>query len=436
MLVALHEEQGVRIGGLWAFGFVLVVIAFFRLPSHEWFGAIFTFGEHKILTAELIAVWAFLLLTLSLGRIEPAVNVVGEYLWLLLAYLVPVLIAGVGARDLGLGLHGVSVAVASCMAVVVVYQAHRSDRALVASLRLLTVGGVAIGMYLMYTRAAPDTSLRTVTLQGQTFYQLTIPGIDKNTTGMLVGILSLVALWFAAIRNGYRRVVWAGVSLFLVLGMALTFSRGAALSWLAGLLYLVVRRRVRIRWFLTWLGAIGAALVVSGIGVFLLRVATALRYLSSDGLALIARYGALETSDRLESVGSTFRYFLQSPVVGVGPMNLEMLQNPHAGLATSEHNAYLKALAETGMLGIAGLMVFFVLCARAVRRAMVPSRIAGHPQGEWHRELGDLLAAVLLMYLVNFVVAPIDYSFWVWCGLILAWSRNQRYAKHSLIPAS
>jgi O-antigen ligase len=245
---------------------------------------------------------------------------------------------------------------------------------------------------------------------GRWYPQATIPGIDKNTIGLQLSLTLFAAFYFG--RERVRpRWIWPLAALLLFIGVVVTFSKGALASLAFGLLLLVIRRWFRLIQVAAVLGVVGSILAVSGLlAILLIRVLYVFQFVPGVSNLLIAT-SSRDSSDRFATVPSTVAFFLQHPLTGIGPMNLERYQG--ALLGGSEHNFYLRTLAETGIVGEAGFLTLLValilLSIRAFRRNLQST-------------LGDVLAAGLVVLVADLFVAPIDYSFFVWGGLLLAWT--------------
>lgn len=183
-----------------------------------------------------------------------------------------------------------------------------------------------------------------------------------NNLALYLDRVALLALGLAIVDAARRR--WlapaAGV---LVLGMALTLSRGAALAGFAGLAVIIALARPRHGW--RWFGAAA----IAAIAAFLLFAAT--RFTANGG-------GATESS-RVLIWRSSIHMLQDHPIFGVG-LDQFLYQYGRRYVSpdgwserytSHPHNFVLDVWLS---LGIAGLAAFALLIAAVVRRAWLAMR--------------------------------------------------------------
>lgn len=215
--------------------------------------------------------------------------------------------------------------------------------------------------------------------------------------------LFLIAL-FGIIKSVRIRII-AGFLIFAGLyAVMFSYSRGAYAGFVLGLVYLAV---FRIRWLL----------VVLLIGVFfagaLLPTSVVQR------VTMTYEGGELDTSSALRV--ELWQYALdlttRNPILGIG---YDCFRLYRAGFDLKDtHNMYLKALVETGVLGV-GCLVLFMICAF----------VAGHRLGQaaqdpFYRALGSGFAAYMVSVIITNIFGDrwtyldVSGNTWVLLGLVV-----------------
>jgi len=243
---------------------------------------------------------------------------------------------------------------------------------------------------------------------------------EQNRYGQVM--LALVPLGIVALRHarGWAVRIAVGVLLvFILAAVALTYSRGAALTAVILIAALIPLRLVSWRGFVAVV-AIGilAIVVVPGLGA---------RLLTLEDVTAASDAGDRVISQRLNDMLTAFLVFTEHPLLGIGPgqfstVYLEYSQRVPglAGVLDFEaHTLYGEVAAETGLLGI---ITFFgliggtlVLLVRARRNAVRVGR----------RDLADLAAGFILVIVVHlgtglFLHLSYPRYFWVPLGLAAA----------------
>ena len=185
-------------------------------------------------------------------------------------------------------------------------------------------------------------------------------GLQKNYIGSLLATVLLVGLSaYPAFELDNR---WRVPMLcLLALGLLAAHSRGAVLAVLAGLLIMAVRSRSRHRTVVR----IAVVVASAGLAVFL-------------GHSIAAQYELRQTSgNSLDSLSqrtnveeATRRLWAEHPVTGVG---LKYFRTGLYGKADqAANNVVDEALAETGLVGTAGFIVFAVGSLTVLAKASGP----------------------------------------------------------------
>jgi O-antigen ligase len=401
--------------------------AFYRPTSFTWFRDLAGITTKQSITALVIlaAAVATVAILWREGRLRGTVVRLPAAIFL--PYVITIFMAVPAALNKGLALEGAGVAVAQTLLLMGAFSLPLSENVIRAVLFVLVACGliIAAGTIVLFAASAASPAIpcgsamcmgpfdfRPIFVLGHWYPQATIPGIDKNEIGLQLSLMCLSALYFARTQSepGWRWR-WLLAAGFLFAGVVMTFSKGALASLAVGLVVLMIRRWYSPTQVILVAGLVAALLGVSGLlGALAIRLLTVFQFVPGVSALLIAT-GSRDTSNRFATVPSTLTFFSKSPITGIGPSNLDLYQVPLIG--GGEHNFFLRSLAETGLVGELGLLLFLgglvvVSCRALLRGAQAP--------------LGDLLVAGLAVYISNFFVATVDYSFFVWTGLLLYWA--------------
>jgi O-antigen ligase len=176
-----------------------------------------------------------------------------------------------------------------------------------------------------------------------------------------------------AIRSWYLRIPVIAVSL-IVIGCSESRGEMAALAATLSLTAVLFARAPRAQrwtwlWFVAALGAIAAVVLGSD-------------FIANNVLRLSDKYRGLDSgfTGRVEGWREAQDLFLNHPWLGVG-------YQQHSQYMTSKlHNAYLAMLADTGVIGFVGYMIFIIgALLRSVTRA-------------WNNPIGVNLATAALLF--------------------------------------
>lgn len=232
------------------------------------------------------------------------------------------------------------------------------------------------------------------------------PADDPNFWGRL--LILAVPLAVALVVDAWQRkarataVGWAGCVLLLMGGLYLTQSRGSLLGLaVAAVLWLAVAGP-KPRKALVLLPLVVIMLAsLPGVGS---RVAT-LNQLTGDSpttdYALIERTAAQQIA---------LAVFVDNPALGVGPANIPVVWDEYKDEAeiqvqrqVAPHNLYLELAAQSGVLGVAGWLVFMLGAMALAVRIVLASPV--RPREPIPRD--RLLATAVVAGLMGWAVASI-----------------------------
>jgi len=216
-------------------------------------------------------------------------------------------------------------------------------------------------------------------------------------------------------------------------GVLLTFSRGAALTLAAVLIFMSFLGYIRLRYILlSAIGAVVLAVFVVPDSVYRLRIAV-----SGVGAVVSGEANVADSSirGRVTENLATLKLFLDHPVLGVGPGRAKLYMEEYAaniGLKKIDttrrsHNMYLEELADTGVIGFAAFMAIVLVTLRDLARA----------RRFWRRRdlefanTATALAFSILTYLGTAVFLHLSYQRYYWLLLALAGAAVQIFRADS-----
>ncbi|SHK55578.1 O-antigen ligase [Pseudonocardia thermophila] len=235
------------------------------------------------------------------------------------------------------------------------------------------------------------------------------PTADANYWGrfLLIGLPLAMALahraWKA--KRRWPLLWWIGHSFLLFLGIYLTQSRGTLVAAGAAVVVWIIAVGPQMRRMALFLLPLSVlALALPGIGDRLLTLTEAF-----SGPSYAADQSLVERSNVADVA---FTVFEKNPIFGTGPATFKTEIAEYAPLAntgstgdiTATHNLYLEILADTGIVGMAGWIVFVGGSILLAMRAVI--RLAGaRPDGGRDGRPTRALAAGSLAGLVGWSVA-------------------------------
>jgi len=243
---------------------------------------------------------------------------------------------------------------------------------------------------------------------------------------IMIVLLPLGAYLHRTSRSPLQRLSVASLSVLILIGIALTLSRGAIVA----LVFMAVAL-VRLKWFRgTWvlLGTGLAILLVPLITPFYLDRVNSLAnvvYLFDHDEEAQQTDGAMR--GRATEMLAAFNVFRDHPILGVGPGQfapfyvLPYSQNPDIQFrelrgARRAHTLYLELAAENGLVG---LLVFMTIVVLVIRKLWIARR-------RWRfdrPDLSDLATACclsLVAYLWTAIFLHLSYQRYYW--FLLAFS--------------
>jgi putative inorganic carbon (HCO3(-)) transporter len=248
-------------------------------------------------------------------------------------------------------------------------------------------------------------------------------GEQNRYAQIMLMLLPLGVLQAVAEGGALLRAAALGASALTTVGVALTFSRGAAVA--AGLLValMVALRAISLRLVLA-LVVLGGAVVVA-VPAYGERLAS----IADVGAAFSDEPAAADTDNSVLSRSTTnlaaLYVFADHPILGVGPDQFPVYYREYAELIgvsvraeeREAHNLYLAVAAETGLVGLVGFLGAVVATMIQLIRARRAALRRGRP------DLGAMAAGFLLAliaYMATGLFLHLSYVRYFWLMLALA----------------
>ena len=251
---------------------------------------------------------------------------------------------------------------------------------------------------------------------------------NEDSYGPLM-VISISFSYYFALATSSRRWRWIARGIFFlsVLGLMVSFARGAALAGTSVLLYLVMRSPHKFR---TIAGLTIAAALLLSVAAMIFPLDSYIAEIQSSSEGDLVR----ETLWRL-----AWNVFQQSPVYGVGAANFGIIaakitdfdsirgvwSDPAQLYNMGVHNAYFQILVEEGIIGI---MLWIVMIFGFFRRTMhieaagkiVPWRGPGGDTLDM-RMISRGLEGAMIGYLASGFFYNQLYIHWFWSLVTIAY---------------
>ncbi len=243
---------------------------------------------------------------------------------------------------------------------------------------------------------------------------------DPNDFAMMLSSAIPMAVYFA-FNAGRLRWVWKLASVILGGATLLTLSRGAAVGFVAVVVWAVASRRASIPGVL-----VGGFLVV----VVLVTALIFFQPLIQERLVQKSVVANQNVTSREAFWSAAWRMSIDHPVFGVGPQRFGVeshnyvVNDPIVLSNPVVHNSYLEILAEDGPFALALFAAFLASAWAALRKVRALALQAADRRG---RRLTDALMAsfVWTAFSMAFVSRQLSIPIWLISGmtgsLLLAW---------------
>jgi len=267
---------------------------------------------------------------------------------------------------------------------------------------------------------------------------------EENRYGqILLAILPLAIFCGLTERRAWLRLAGGACSLLIAFGVALTFSRGAAIGFVGVMIAMLLLRLIKLRHLA--LVVLGVVIVLAAVPSYLVRLSTltTIPAITSSGSTTVPDSAA--TSRSTENLAA-FLIASDHPLVGVGPGEFPTYYRRYAERVRDysnsidvkvkyanrqAHNLYLGMLAETGVIGLVaflGVLGATLLQLFRVRRRTRRSR----------PDLANLCSAFIasvLAYMLTGVFLHLSYQRYFWLFVALAGCAGVIAARAAREPA-
>lgn len=254
-------------------------------------------------------------------------------------------------------------------------------------------------------------------------YRLAGPIGEQNRYAQV--LLMLVPLgWFGFFseRSRLLKLLAFGLGALALAGVALSFSRGAAVAFLLLLAVMLVTRLLRPSHFLVFLLIVAAVmLALPQYAVRLVTIPSATDLLSEETTTSEVD-GAIR--GRATAMLAAALVFADNPIVGVGPGQFQYYSADYGnrlGLRILEgnresHSLYLDVAANYGILGLVFFLAMVLVPIRVILKAR--HKLAGRRPSLNNLAIG--FAFALLAYLATGIFLHLSYVRYFWLVLALA----------------
>lgn len=193
---------------------------------------------------------------------------------------------------------------------------------------------------------------------------------DANDLAFVLATTVPVGIWLAIHAPRHRRLAVVATGI-VVVGLMLTFSRGALLGLGAGLIWHAVtdRRQARV--------LLGSGLVAAVLAVALVQMNAAA---IATGLGAKANISEYNVESRFTAWAAALDLAGAHPIVGIGPGNFglyyhEITDSPPGTFALEvAHNAYVDLVTELGLSGLGLFVAYLVMVLARSSVAVAGSR--------------------------------------------------------------
>lgn len=310
-----------------------------------------------------------------------------------------------------------------------VFGIYRSNEKIIMTLHVFFILGIIFSIYstvlhIMLGSGNPNIS----SMYGDPTYEkeyaarFTIPGIPPNALQSMLTPLILTGFYFS--RNSYGKLkhLYMGATLFVFYSIIITASRGAFISLMAGMIYLLWKGWFRFNKKTIFVILSLALILFVGGKLFQSRMAS-----TYSVLERVLEEGTPESEVRLVAMVDSFTsYIIHNPIFGSGFTYFFTSQDERLhGLG--DHNLYTMLLAQGGLVVFIPF-VFILAFLYFNSRKILRKNVFADPSS---RDIGILLIAGLLAFIVDNNFPPgFFHYYWVWFGLVAAWTRNCEVEYH------
>ena len=313
----------------------------------------------------------------------------------------------------------------------------RTRQAIIAIVWILLAIGAALGTLSFYQDATgtydniylgfaqPSEATVSVTDTGLgTVAQYRLAGNigEKNRYAQIMLMLVPLGLFMAiGTKSRLQRVLALGAAGIISIGVALTFSRGAAVGFV--LLFGIMFLMGYLKWKHMLAVVLGAAIVLAAVPVDTERLAELVAVSETVGSTGIDQADGAIQSRVTEGLAALLAW-ADHPIIGVGPGEFPLYYRQYAEVVgikvkavdREAHNLYLGMAAELGIIGLTVFLVIVGLTLRDLARA----RRAVRARDPMMADLATGFILSIAAYLATGIFLHMSFIRYFWIMLALA----------------
>ncbi len=245
---------------------------------------------------------------------------------------------------------------------------------------------------------------------------------EKNRYAQIMLMLVPLGLFMAiGERSRVRRLLAFGAAGVTSLGVALTFSRGAAIGFV--LLFGIMFLMGYLKWKHMLAVVLGAAIVLTAVPVYTERLAELVAVSESVGTTGIDQADGAIQSRVTEGLAALLAW-ADHPIIGVGPGEFPQYYRQYAEVVgirvlardREAHNLYLGMAAELGLVGLTVFLIILGLTFRDMARA----RRAVRPYDPLMADITTGFMLAIVAYLATGIFLHMSFIRYFWLMLALA----------------
>ena len=313
----------------------------------------------------------------------------------------------------------------------------RSRQAIIAIVWILLAIGAALGALSFYqdstgtydniylgfaqpseaTVSVDETGLGTVAQ-----YRLAGNIGEKNRYAQIMLMLVPLGLFMAiGTKSRLQRILALAASGIISIGVALTFSRGAAVGFV--LLFGIMFLMGYLNWKHMLAVVLGAAIVLAAVPVYTERLAELVAVSETVGSTGIDQADGAIQSRVTEGLAALLAW-ADHPIIGVGPGEFPLYYRQYAEVVgikvkavdREAHNLYLGMAAELGIIGLTVFLIIVGLTLRDLARA----RRAVRARDPMMADLATGFILSIVAYLATGIFLHMSFIRYFWMMLALA----------------
>ena len=246
--------------------------------------------------------------------------------------------------------------------------------------------------------------------------------IDPNAYSIVMVVALVWAVYRALRLTGWKRNLYAGAALVLVVGILLTYSRSAWVTCICTAVFALfwLRRYITPK-------RVTVVVLAGIIGLFFLPQDVVDRFTSL--FSAEKRQEDMSLNRRALYIKVGYNIFKDKPLLGCGPGNFPVLYQQaryqeipiQVGVPRMAHNMYLTVLTESGLVGLVIYMGFLISTLLAQRR------IAARMPGDFNFGRALMVSFVALLVMGLFLHLHLVKYLWLVAAMTRALDTEQRY---------